>query len=194
MTVVHAIQALDSQAAFRAVMRACSRPGQIERVQPVPAPAALMPATAAFLRALSDYETPVWLDKGLAETPAVADWLGFETGAPITTDPSEAMFAVVCAPARMPALDRFALGTPDYPDRSTTMILQVSHFGGPVMSLAGPGVRGVRSFAAEPLPHDFPERLAANHALFPRGLDFIFSAGDRIAALPRSTRVTWGRG
>lgn len=194
MSAVHATQALDSQAAFRAVMRACSRPGQIERVRPVPAPAALMPATAAFLRALADYETPIWLDRSLTETPAVNDWLRFETGAPMTHDPSEAIFAVISDPARMPPLDRFATGTADYPDRSTTVILQVSQFGGPVMALAGPGIRGKSSFAADPLPHDFPERLAANHALFPRGVDFIFAAGDRIAALPRSTHVTWGRG
>jgi alpha-D-ribose 1-methylphosphonate 5-triphosphate synthase subunit PhnH len=194
MTIVHATQALDSQAAFRAVMRANSRPGRVERIGPVPAPIALMPATAAFLRALADYETPVWLDKGLTETPAVGDWLRFETGAPVTADPADAAFAVISAPARMPPLERFASGTPDYPDRSTTVILQVTHFGGPVMSLSGPGIRGTASFAADPLPPDFPQRAAANRALFPRGIDFIFTAGEKIAALPRSTHVSWGCG
>lgn len=194
MTVAYPAQALDSQATFRAVMRACSSPGRIERVHAVPAPVALVPATAAFLRALADYETPVWLDQHLAQTPAVRDWLRFETGAPVTDDPSEAVFAVIADTARMPPFDCFAPGTADYPDRSTTIILQISHFGGPVMSLAGPGIRGKNSFAAEPLPDNFPQRVAANHALFPRGADFIFTAGDRIAALPRSTHVTWGRG
>jgi alpha-D-ribose 1-methylphosphonate 5-triphosphate synthase subunit PhnH len=36
---------------------------------------------------------------------------------------------------------------------------------------------------------DMPHRLAANHALFPRGVDLLFVAGDRVAALPRSTMV-----
>ncbi len=31
--------------------------------------------------------------------------------------------------------------------------------------------------------------LDANHALFPRGCDFLFCAGEHIAALPRTTRV-----
>ena len=154
---------------------------------------ALMPVTAAILRALADYETPVWLDDVLAQNPAVAEWLRFETGAPITDDPSDAVFAIISDPARMPPLDRFPLGTVDYPDRSTTLILQIANFGGPAMSLSGPGIQGTRSFAAEPLPSDLLSRLAANHKLFPRGTDLFLAAGERMAALPRSTHVTWGR-
>ena len=37
--------------------------------------------------------------------------------------------------------DRFALGTSEYPDRSTTLVLQVDRFGGGEgLSLAGPGI------------------------------------------------------
>ena len=56
-------------------------------------------------------------------------------------------------------------------------------------SISGPGIPGSGRFRAWPLPADMPHRLAANHALFPRGVDLLFVAGDRLAALPRSTMV-----
>jgi alpha-D-ribose 1-methylphosphonate 5-triphosphate synthase subunit PhnH len=39
------------------------------------------------------------------------------------------------------------------------------------------------------LPPDFPARLAANHALFPRGVDVILVSPTAVAALPRSVSV-----
>jgi len=39
------------------------------------------------------------------------------------------------------------------------------------------------------LPADFAARWAANHALFPRGVDVILCAGTSVAALPRSVTV-----
>jgi alpha-D-ribose 1-methylphosphonate 5-triphosphate synthase subunit PhnH len=43
---------------------------------------------------------------------------------------------------------------------------------------------------AEPLPADLPRRLAANRALFPRGIDLLLVTGSRVAALPRSVTLT----
>jgi alpha-D-ribose 1-methylphosphonate 5-triphosphate synthase subunit PhnH len=39
------------------------------------------------------------------------------------------------------------------------------------------------------LPGDFVARWAANHALFPRGVDLVLCAGERLAALPRSVAI-----
>ena len=49
--------------------------------------------------------------------------------------------------------------------------MQVARFSGPAFTVEGPGIKTARSLAAEPLPADFPERLAANRELFPRGVD-----------------------
>jgi alpha-D-ribose 1-methylphosphonate 5-triphosphate synthase subunit PhnH len=179
---------LASQAVFRAVMDAFARPGEIK---PLPgasaAPAPLSATVAALASALLDYETPLWLDPVLARAPRVVEWIRFQTGAPMTVDPRQAAFAIVADPAQAPPFDLFALGTAEYPDRSTTFMLQVQRFGrGECLSLSGPGIAERTTLAAEPLPLDFRDRLSANRALFPRGVDVILVSPEAVAALPRS--------
>ena len=181
---------LDSQRVFRAVLDAMAHPGTIRdlalRLEPPP-PLAL--ATAAVALALLDFETPLWLD-GAAGIPAVAGFLRFHCGCPLTADRAAAAFAVVAAPAVMPPLAGFASGSDSYPDRSATLVIQVpSLSGGEAWGLAGPGIPGSRGFAPAGLPAGFRSWLAANHALFPRGIDLIFTCGSAVAALPRTTRL-----
>jgi alpha-D-ribose 1-methylphosphonate 5-triphosphate synthase subunit PhnH len=189
MSAPAANAAFASQAAFRAVMEAFARPGEIRTLDEVAAPAPLAPATAALVQALADYETPVWLDAMLAAVPAVAEWIRFQTGAPIVKDACDAAFALIADPLALPDFDGFALGSEDYPDRSTTLIVQVALFKGPSFALKGPGIKDRRSLAATPLPVDFAKRLRANRELFPRGVDLVLVAGAQVAALPRSVRV-----
>jgi alpha-D-ribose 1-methylphosphonate 5-triphosphate synthase subunit PhnH len=58
--------------------------------------------------------------------------------------------------------------------------------------LEGPGLREPAILTVDGLPADFAERWRRNNALFPRGIDLILCAGDRIAALPRSVSVREG--
>ncbi len=181
--------AFASQSAFRALMDAMARPGEIKMVEGVGAPAPMAPATAALVQSLADYESPVWLDPAFAAVPAVADWIRFHTGAPIVAEPANAAFALIADPRAMPEFTAFAQGTEEYPDRSTTVIVQVERFAGPALVLKGPGIRTISPFAAEPLPGDFSRRLRDNRELFPRGIDLVLVAGREIAALPRSVRL-----
>lgn len=185
---------LASQAAFSAVMRAFARPGEICRVEGAVAPAALSPATAVVIETLADYETPVWLDPALEKEPAVREWIRFHGGAPLTAKPGEAAFAIIGDPRNASDFGSFSTGTEDYPDRSTTIIFQIERFDGPVINLEGPGIEGSRSLAARPLPGNFPALLFANRELFPRGVDVILTAGEKLAALPRSVRLSKERG
>jgi len=178
----------ENQAAFRALMDAMARPGEIRELASIDAPAPLAAATAAIIRSLADYETPVWLDSALAQ-PAVTDWIRFQTGAAVVTDSGQAAFALVGNSADLPDFAAFSPGSEDYPDRSATLIVQVERFSGRVFSLAGPGIRTEWTLAAEPLPEDFAGRWSANQALFPRGIDLLLVAGDHVAALPRTVRV-----
>jgi alpha-D-ribose 1-methylphosphonate 5-triphosphate synthase subunit PhnH len=187
---------LADQAVFRAVMDAMAHPGRVNALAALPAewPAPLSAGAAAVALCLADFETPLWLDDAARKGDAAA-WLRFHTGARITSDPREAAFAFVADTRRAPDFQSFALGSLDYPDRSTTFILQVEAFGaGAARTLAGPGIRNTASFAASPLPVDFDARLAANRALAPRGVDFIFVSSSAVAALPRSTRLVLAKG
>jgi alpha-D-ribose 1-methylphosphonate 5-triphosphate synthase subunit PhnH len=181
----------DAQASFRAVMDALANPGRIETISVrLDAPARLAPALAAAALTLIDQDTPVFLDRSFAHDREIAASLSFLTGCRFVEDPSRAAFALIGDPGEAPDLAAFAQGTLEYPDRSTTLLLQVETLesDGP-FSLTGPGILGARTLGAEKLPRDFGEQLRANRARFPQGVDLLLCCGDRIAGLPRSTRI-----
>lgn len=177
MTPAFADPPADAARAFRAILEAMARPGTIRTVA-APAPEGLSPAAAAVLLVLADPTTPVWLPEGPAR-----DWLVFHTGAPRATTRGEAAFAVG-GWDRLAPLSDWAAGTPDYPDRSATLIVEVPRLDGPGARLTGPGIE---TEARLPLPD--PAASMANAARYPLGVDLILTCGDRIAALPRSTRI-----
>jgi len=181
----------DSQRTFRAVMNAMARPGTIQAVAGLAAaPGPLFPVAAAVAVALADYETPLWLDAPLAASSEVAAYLTFHTGARIVAAPAHAIFALVADAGSLPDFAEFALGTDVYPDRSTTLILQVASLtDGARLRLQGPGIKGHASLAIAGLPADISARLTANHARFPRGVDLVLAGPEGVAALPRTTRV-----
>lgn len=179
-----------SQATFRLVMEALARPGTVVPIPALVWAPPLHPAAVAVALTLLDYEAPIWLDRRLASAPGLTDWFRFHTGAPITPDPRRAAFAFVADPAQAPPLDAFSLGTMEYPDCSTTLVLQVESLStGEGFTLSGPGIAGTQSFAVDPLPRGFRAQLIANRERFPRGVDVILVTDDAIAALPRSVRV-----
>ncbi|WP_296765549.1 phosphonate C-P lyase system protein PhnH [Sediminimonas sp.] len=172
----------DAARAFRACMTAMARPGRIEAIGGATPPAPLSPAAGALLLTLCDADTPVYL-AGAHDRDAVRQWLAFHTGAPLTGNRADAAFAAGTWAALQP-LAGYPVGTARYPDRSATLVVEVDTLTASGARLSGPGIDG---HAALNLPG--PAALRANNALFPQGLDFYFTAGDRLAALPRSTRV-----
>ncbi len=91
----------------------------------------------------------------------------------------------------MAGFDAFGLGSIEYPDGSTTLVLEVETLtNGDAFRLSGPGIKGSRSLAAAPLPPDFAARIAQNRALFPRGVDLVLTCGRQLAALPRSVHLS----
>jgi alpha-D-ribose 1-methylphosphonate 5-triphosphate synthase subunit PhnH len=185
---------LSAQSTFRCVMNAMARPGSIQRiVSAAGTPPAMMRGTAAMALTLFDHDTPVWLDARMSATADVANWLKFHTSAPVVADSSIAGFALVGDPESLAPLDRFAFGSNEYPDRSTTLILQVESLtNGPAVELRGPGIDGTAALRASIQPHDLFERLAINATLFPRGIDVVLVHDDSIVAIPRTTRLVRG--
>lgn len=181
----------DAQSVFRAVMDAMARPGTVQPIGVLARPPApLSPVAGAVALTLCDHDTPLWLDPPLQASPAAKSWLGFHTGAPLAGTPSDAHFALVSKPAELMALENFAQGTQEYPDRSTTLILQLdSLVSGADLLLEGPGIDKMAMIAPAPLPRHFVEQWKQNRGRFPRGVDVVLAARDGVACLPRTTRI-----
>lgn len=181
----------DSQAAFRALLAALSRPGHVVDLDTGPdsPPPPLMPATAAVALSLLDSDTPVWLDPG-ADRPAVRDFLRFHCGCPLVTDSLAARFAIIVGAPHMPGLDHFDAGGALYPEHSATLIVQVASVRGhPDLKLSGPGIQTRHQVGVNGLPHAFWETWRHNGARYPQGVDLVLAGPDGLVGLPRTTRV-----
>jgi len=187
---------LSAQSTFRSVMDAMARPGSVQQVvASVGTPALVMRGTAAIALTLFDHDTPIWLDATMSESGEVTKWLKFHSGAPVVEDSSICGFALIGDAAALPDLSRFSLGTSEYPDRSTTLIVQVESLTqGRVYELRGPGIDGTVMLRATIEPRDLFDRLAVNETLFPRGIDVVLVSGDAIVAIPRTTRLVAVKG
>jgi alpha-D-ribose 1-methylphosphonate 5-triphosphate synthase subunit PhnH len=179
-----------AQSTFRSVMDAMARPGSVQRiVAGAGAPVPMMRGSAAIALTLFDHDTPIWLDPTMSATSDVAKWLKFHTSAPVVQDSSICSFALIGDAGALPGLDRFSFGSGEYPDRSTTLILQVDSLTqGAAIELRGPGIDGIAMVQAAIQPPDLFERLAINETMFPRGIDVVLVADDVIVAIPRTTR------
>ncbi len=174
--------AIDAAQAFRSVMEAMARPGRIYGIMGALPPAPLSPAAGAVLLTLCDPDTSVHLT-GPADCDAVRAWLAFHTGAPFV-GPHHADF-VLGRWDDLGKLSQYQIGTSEYPDRSATLIVELPSLEAAGATLTGPGIQTTAALS-------LPETAAfqTNHGQFPLGLDFIFTCGDQVAALPRSTEVS----
>jgi alpha-D-ribose 1-methylphosphonate 5-triphosphate synthase subunit PhnH len=172
---------VQSARAFRQILEAMARPGSIREVAGATPPAPLSVAAGTVLLTLVDPTTRLHL-AGAADCAEVRDWVTFHLGAPLA--PAEgADFALGTWEALQP-VSRFRVGQPDYPDRSVTLIVEMDRLANHGPALAGPGIELVTWL-------NLPETAAfrTNRAMFPLGFDTILTCGDRLAGLPRSTRV-----
>jgi len=176
--------AIGAARAFRAAMTVMARPGEIRDLAAAQPPAPLSVAAGTLLLTLCDPETGVYLG-GACDTPEVRGWLAFHAGAPVVAA-ERADFAVGRWDDLGP-LERYRIGTPEYPDRSATLIVEMETLEASGATLRGPGIKDSARL-------NLPDAavLAGNAMLYPLGLDFFFTCGGRVAALPRSTTISEG--
>jgi alpha-D-ribose 1-methylphosphonate 5-triphosphate synthase subunit PhnH len=180
---------LDAQRVFRRVLDAMARPGTVADLSFAPQPPeGLCRALGAVALTLLDFETPLWLDPVL-RGGEVETWLRFHCGCPLVAATDEAAFALVVDVGALPALDAFALGDARYPDRSTTVLVQLPALtGGPGQRLEGPGIDGSVEIAPAGLPEAFWAQVVRNGARFQVGVDLMLAAEDELLGLPRTVR------
>jgi alpha-D-ribose 1-methylphosphonate 5-triphosphate synthase subunit PhnH len=179
-----------AQETFRAVLHAMSAPGQVVALpSPNERPDGISDAATAFLLTLADYTTPIWLDPALARKDVQA-YLGFHTGAPITDARADAIFALLQGTEDHLSLNEFSIGTAEYPDRAATLVIEVETLTAPAtVRLTGPGIETESMVGIGPCAPGLWEALIKNNALFPLGIDVVFSAPSGVLAVPRSTQI-----
>ncbi|MCW7541332.1 phosphonate C-P lyase system protein PhnH [Aquabacterium sp. A7-Y] len=182
----------ETQQVFRRLLDAMSRPGRIYAVDAarLSPPAGLGAAAAAVLLSLADPELRVWLCPSYAEG-RLADWLRFHTGARIVASPEAADWLVLPAASASPELwSQAGAGTDEAPHTSATLLIDLPQLGdAPRLRLRGPGIEHEHTLAPEGLEAAFWRARIAREADFPRGADLVLACGERLAALPRSTRI-----
>lgn len=180
----------DAQAVFRAILDATAHPGRIVGLPERRLPAHrgdLSNAATAVALTLLDIDTPTWLG---AELIGCRDFLKFHCGAPLTDRPSQCRFAFSGDPSHLPQLANFDLGTPQFPERSTTLVIEVPKLDSAAgATLRGPGIESAVNLRIEGLPVGFWQSRADLAPLFPLGIDLLFTCGAKLAALPRTTIV-----
>jgi alpha-D-ribose 1-methylphosphonate 5-triphosphate synthase subunit PhnH len=166
-------------------MDAMARPGRLQRVACLAeVPPGLHQAAAAVLLTLADSDTLLWTD-AMSEA---RQWMAFHAGARFTDHPGEADFLL--ATASPPPLAQLRPGSDEAPQDSATLIVQVGALAVEAgWRLTGPGIETRHSLRVEGLATGFLGQWQGNAARFPCGVDLVLTAGDTLAALPRTTRI-----
>jgi alpha-D-ribose 1-methylphosphonate 5-triphosphate synthase subunit PhnH len=179
----------DNQRIFRAILLTMSRPGTVTALGNWPQPpASLHPAATAVCLALADMDTPLWL--GPSAPADARTYLRFHCGSPLVDREDDAVFAIITDGHALPDLALFCAGTPEYPDRSATVIIQVRSIEvGCGVRLSGPGIPDEVRLAVDGLHTDFWQAMQWNSRRYPLGFDTILATKTEIVSLPRTVRV-----
>jgi alpha-D-ribose 1-methylphosphonate 5-triphosphate synthase subunit PhnH len=189
---------LGSQNVFRAALEALSYPGRNVPLEiTFEAPKAAHASSSGLLLALLEPGSLLWLSPSLANTDA-ATWIVFHTDCKITEQQHEADFAWIKNWDELPQLENFSLGTDEYPDHSTTCVIDLAVPSSPAafsssLTLEGPGIAHTSIIdqlsATAAQAADFVTQWAQNHSCFPRGVDIFFATSTGLIGLPRTTRI-----
>jgi alpha-D-ribose 1-methylphosphonate 5-triphosphate synthase subunit PhnH len=188
-----------SRAAFRLLMSTLSEPGRVLTL-PYPWTSSTHPSVLLAL-VLADVDVSIGADAGVPED--VLSALREATGANVTPL-HEAQLCLLHAadPESVLSLRRGSALAPEDGARVAVRVRDLAvpgpespaSAGQNVLDLAGPGVDGLRSLTVDWCGPDLSDALAAANAAFPAGIDtWLFSDTGRVAAIPRSSRITTRR-
>ena len=189
---------LGSQESFRCALKALSQPGQRVALEiEIDHPTVAHQSSCAVMLSLLEPGTLLWLSPGLRNT-AVAPWIVFHTNCQITANPKNAEFAWIKSWSEVPLLEEFSVGSDEYPDQSTTCIIETSEYSQRQESrlqlvLTGPGIQTSTLVKGLAIPEEqlktFATQWANNHRQFPRGVDVLLTVPQALYGLPRTTSL-----
>ena len=178
----------DAQYSFRRILKALSEPGSLVRLPAVNGFDALGSASTCVLLTLVDQDTPLWISPQL-DSDVLRQNLRFHTGALLTKDPTNVSFALAGGSLDSATLLAFPCGDEMSPELATSVVVQVDSLeGGTPLRLQGPGIEQQRIVTMQ-LPAAVTRYLLNRPHRFPLGLDFLFTCGEQLLAIPRTTRV-----
>ncbi len=185
----------ESQIIFRQVLSSFSRPGLPFEINPRVKSYEADPGKVgtSLLLALMDTGSSLHLP-GVDHDSALRNFLKFHTGCTFLNSPEQADYIWVQQSAHLPALQKCALGSAEFPEASTTLIIDVEGFKIDANSNRynpwfGPGINGELHLEVLGLKEGFWIERETIRPLFPCGVDVIFCSPTHIVSLPRSTRI-----
>ncbi|GAL24538.1 PhnH protein [Vibrio variabilis] len=194
----------DSQHCFRLLLKAMSEPSEIFTLTKSEGFGAMHKASTQTLLSLADNATPIWLSASHQDDAAIRENIRFHCGSPMTEAQHDASFAVI-AERDLAAFDwnnaAFNLGCEEYPDQSTTVIVELGTLSssanqnlaqdGVSLTLAGPGIESTTTLSIGDVPVGFQHFLLERQQrfAFPLGIDLVLVSDDAIACLPRTTHI-----
>lgn len=177
-----------SQRAFRLILKALSEPGVEVALPGGPVWGALNAASTAVLLTLADRETPLQLSDTLKSEQVLTN-IRFHTGAPLASQQQDICLALWDSQLQATDLATLPHGSEISPEFGTTLMVQIAALtGGSRLRLCGPGIEKQREISPQ-LPPALLNYLLERPQRFPLGLDVVLTCGERLLALPRTTRV-----
>jgi len=191
----------DSQYCFRRLLTALSEPGKLTTLDCCLGFSPMHSAATQTLLTLADNTTQLWLSSSYASQKNLIDNLRFHCGVSIEPSQQKASFAVIAEQdlAEFSWGDAtFSPGNEEYPDSSTTVIVELNALSiasestaSQVLRPTGPGIKTHVEIDSGSMPTSlmtFLEQRQERYT-FPRGIDLLLVSGETLLAIPRTTKI-----
>lgn len=185
----------DSQIIFRQIMGSFARPGLPVEISPLvkPSPEFDVSVAGSLLMALMETGTALYLPNE-AQISNWANYLKFHTSCVLTPECQNAEFIWIQDGAHLPSLLSCALGSVEFPETSSTLIIDVNGIEINSESMdakvwTGPGIKEPIQIDIQGISTAFWREREELRQMYPCGVDVIFCSSTQIVSLPRSTRI-----
>ena len=177
----------ESQEAFHLILQATANPGKkVKFMNHNYSQKDLHISSVNIIFTLLDLDTNVFIQS--AQENIISNFIKLHTGSPITKNKIESDFAIITHGDL--DFDSFNDGLDQYPDKSTTLIIQIQSMSeGEDFVLSGPGIKISNQITLRGIPHNFKEKINSNSSKFPRGVDIFLTCNDELISLPRTIKI-----